>query len=91
MFNYVEERSESTALSLTYHLTPWDEPIFEGNTAAIASIHVRVEKEAAPAFESFRNWCMQNHTKLVSCRLTQDHIVDLNVGFWKDGAFGLSG
>jgi len=76
LFDYVEERSESTALSLTYHLTPWDEPIFEGNTAAIASIHVRAEKEAAPAFESFRNWCTRNHTKLVSCRLTQDQLTE---------------
>ena len=76
MFKYIEERSESTALSITYHLTPWDEPIFRGNTAAITSIHVRVEKEAAPAFESFRNWCMQNQIKLVSCRLTQDQLTE---------------
>jgi hypothetical protein len=60
LFNYVEERLETSALSLTFHLTPWDEPIFEGNTAAIASIQVNLESEAALAFESFRTWCIQN-------------------------------
>lgn len=76
MFSYVEERSESPALSITYHLTPWDEPIFGGNTAAIASIHVRIEEDAAATFESFLEWCMRNHTKLVSCRLAQDQLTE---------------
>ena len=76
MFDYVEERLENPAMSITYHLTPWDEPIFNGNTASISSIHLRVEKEAAPAFVSFRDWCMRNHTKLVSCRLAHDQLAE---------------
>lgn len=76
MFEFVEVRTESSALELTYHLAPWDEPIFGGNTAAIASIHVRVEAEAAPVFEVFRDWCIQNRIKLVSCRLPQQQLVE---------------
>lgn len=36
MFSYLEERTESPVLDLSYHLSPWDEPIFHGNTAVIA-------------------------------------------------------
>jgi GNAT superfamily N-acetyltransferase len=76
LFSYIEERSETPALDLIYHLTPWDQPIFHGNTAAIASIHMRIEKDAADAFETFRDWCMRNHIKLVSCRLPQDQLIE---------------
>ena len=76
MFDYVEVRTESSALDMTYHLAPWDEPIFGGNTAVIASIHVRMETEAATEFEVFREWCLQNRTKLVSCRLPQEQLVE---------------
>ncbi len=76
LFNYVEERTESLALDLTYHLTPWDESVFHGNTAAIASIHVRIEREAEAPFEVFRDWCYRNRTKLVSCRLPQVQLAE---------------
>jgi GNAT superfamily N-acetyltransferase len=76
LFSYVEEILESSALDLTYHLAPWDEPVFHGNTAAITSIRVRIESEAASAFESFREWCYRNRTQLVSCRLLQDQLVE---------------
>jgi GNAT superfamily N-acetyltransferase len=76
LFDFVELRTENPALDLTYHLAPWDEPIFGGNTAVIASIHVRIEKETAPAFEPFRDWCIQHRAKLVSCRLPQEQLVE---------------
>jgi GNAT superfamily N-acetyltransferase len=76
LFDYVEVRTESPALDLSYHLAPWDKPIFGGNTAVIASIHVRAEAEAEPAFQTFRNWCLHNRTKLVSCRLPQEQLAE---------------
>jgi ribosomal protein S18 acetylase RimI-like enzyme len=76
LFDFVEVRIENPALDLSYHLAPWDEPIFGGNTAVIASIHVRIEKDAASAFEPFRDWCLQHRTKLVSCRLPQEKLVE---------------
>lgn len=76
MFSYVEERSESPGLALCYHLAPWDEPVFHGNTAVIASIHLRAEEEAAAAFEAFREWCYRNRIKLVCCRLPQDRLAE---------------
>jgi hypothetical protein len=54
MFNYAEQSFESPALDLTYHLAPWDEPFFQGATAGISGIHVKMELEAAGAFEIFR-------------------------------------
>lgn len=74
MFDYVEERSESPALDLTYHLTPWDEAAFRGSTAAISSICVRTERDADPAFGVFYDWCMRNAIRLVSCRLAQGRL-----------------
>jgi RimJ/RimL family protein N-acetyltransferase len=74
MFNYVEERYESSALDLTYHLAPWDEPFLQGAAAAITAIRVGMELEATGTFEIFRNWCARNRVKLVSCRLPQDQL-----------------
>jgi ribosomal protein S18 acetylase RimI-like enzyme len=74
VFSYTEERLQSPALEMAYHLAPWDEPIFQGKTAAIASIQVLKETEAASAFEVFRDWCMRNRVKLVSCRLPQNQL-----------------
>jgi RimJ/RimL family protein N-acetyltransferase len=76
LFRYKEEHAESSALDLTYHLAPWDEPIFEGNTAVLSSIQLRNESEAAPTYEVFREWCFQNRTRLVSCRLTKDQLAE---------------
>ena len=38
MFNYVEERYETSALGLTDHFAPWDEPFLQGSAAAISAI-----------------------------------------------------
>ena len=45
MFEFVEERTESPALDLAYHLTPWDEPAMACATAAIS--HIELKAEAA--------------------------------------------
>lgn len=76
MFSYAEERSESPALDLTYHLAPWDQPIFQANTAAISSIRVGMATDAAQPFATFRDWCARNDVKLVSCRLAQDRLAE---------------
>jgi hypothetical protein len=74
VFSYVEERSETPALDLTYHLTPWDEPVFRGNTAAISTIRLGAEADASRDFGAFRDWCKEYAVKLVSCRLAQDRL-----------------
>jgi RimJ/RimL family protein N-acetyltransferase len=76
LFSFVEERTESPALDLSYHLAPWDEPVFHGKTAVIASIHVQMEKEAEAPFGVFQDWCFRNRTKLVCCRLPQDQLTE---------------
>lgn len=85
MFNYVEERRESPALDLTYHLAPWDEPFLQGPAAAISEIRVRAGSEAADAFETFRSWCERNRVKLVSCRLPQSQLAEC--GFLEQQGF----
>jgi hypothetical protein len=72
MFNYVAERYESSALDLTYHFAPWDEPFLQGSRAAISAIRATTELEVADAFEIFRKRCAQSRVTLVSCRLPED-------------------
>jgi GNAT superfamily N-acetyltransferase len=69
MFDFIEERTESPALDLAYHLTPWDEPAMACATAAISHIELKGEAEAVDAFLPFRHWCAVHEVKLVSCRL----------------------
>ena len=76
MFSFTETRSEGAGLDLTYHLTPWDRPIFQANTAAISLIRLKSGADAAPDFEAFRTWCARNDVKLVSCRLAQTQLVE---------------
>jgi L-amino acid N-acyltransferase YncA len=76
LFSYIEERSVSPALDLTYHLAPWDQPIFEANTAVISSICLRTDIADARSFDAFRDWCKRNEVKLVSCRLAQNRLVE---------------
>jgi hypothetical protein len=76
MLSFVEERFESAGLDMTYHLAPWDKPVFPGNTAVISSIRVRPEADLEPAFESFREWCAAHDIRLVNCRLPQDQLVE---------------
>ena len=68
VFEFVEERTETPALDLGYHLTPWDEPAMECATAAISHIELKAET-AENDFRSFRDWCAVHNVKLVSCRL----------------------
>lgn len=76
MFSYVEERFESPALALRYHLAPWDEPIFGGTTAVISAIELRDRDAAATAFAGFRDWCAQHHVRLVVCRLSHERLIE---------------
>jgi GNAT superfamily N-acetyltransferase len=73
LFEFVEERTETPALDLGYHLTPWDEPAMACATAAIS--HIELKAEAADHdFQSFRDWCAVHEVKLVSCRLPQHRL-----------------
>ena len=74
MLSYAEERIESPALDLTYHLTPWDKPVLHGEGAAISSMRLREEAQAGQVFGAFRDWCARNAVSLVSCRLSQDRL-----------------
>jgi RimJ/RimL family protein N-acetyltransferase len=76
LFSYVEEHSQSTALDLVYHLAPWDQSLFQANTAAISSIRLRPGEGDTSAFTVFRDWCTREDVVLVSCRLAQDQLAE---------------
>jgi ribosomal protein S18 acetylase RimI-like enzyme len=57
-------------------LAPWDQPIFQGNTAAISSMILRNATDAEIAYDEFRDWCTGNRVLLVSCRLRQDQLAE---------------
>ena len=61
---------------MRYHVAPWDRPLFPRNTAANCSIHVLDQDGAPQEFGSFRNWCAENHVRLVSCRLAQTQLAE---------------
>jgi ribosomal protein S18 acetylase RimI-like enzyme len=61
---------------LSYHLTPWDRPIFQGNTGAISNFSLRVADLAEPTYDVFREWCKANHTLLITCHLRQDQLAE---------------
>jgi ribosomal protein S18 acetylase RimI-like enzyme len=65
---------QGAALDLTFHLAPWDQPIFKGNTAAISSMSLRKAADADIVYGEFRDWCMDNRVLLVNARLGQDQL-----------------
>lgn len=76
MFSYTKERISDAGLEMSYHLTPWDKPVFQGNTGAISSFKLRDADRAFPAFDIFRQWCMDNRTLLISCRLGHEQLAE---------------
>lgn len=76
MFSYVEEHASGPGLELSYHLTPWDQPIFQGNTGAISNFSLRAPELADATYEIFRDWCATNHTLLITGQLRQDQLAE---------------
>jgi RimJ/RimL family protein N-acetyltransferase len=76
LFDVVEQTFESPSLTLTCHLAPWDRPVFPGNTAAISAIRLGARASAAETLDKFRDWCVRNDVRLVSCRLDQDRLIE---------------
>lgn len=74
MFSYVEEHIAGPGLEITFHLTPWDRPIFGGDTVTISELRLHDPAAAAPTFARFKEWCIDNRILLVSCRLAQDRL-----------------
>ena len=74
MFSFSEQHAQGPGLDLTYHLAPWDHPIFQGNTATVTSFHLQTAGDPEPTYTEFLNWCARNRVLLVSCRLAQSQI-----------------
>jgi GNAT superfamily N-acetyltransferase len=74
MFSAAEAVLQTTALTLRYHLNPWDEPTVGGPVATISSIRVGNSTRATADFQAFHAWCDAAGVVLVSCRLPHDHL-----------------
>lgn len=85
MFEISEHFIETPALSLRYHLNPWDEPAVGAPAAAISGIEVRDIDRALDDFRKFREWCRESGVALVSSRLSHERLVEC--GFLESQGF----
>jgi len=74
MFEAVESVVKTSALSMRYHVNPWDEPTVGGIVATITSMAVHEQGQAAADFRLFSEWCDANRVLLVCCRLPHDRL-----------------
>jgi GNAT superfamily N-acetyltransferase len=74
MFEAVESYFNTPALSMRYHLNPWDELTIGGSAATITSIAVHEQAQAAEDFRLFVEWCDASRVLLVTCRLPHDRL-----------------
>lgn len=76
MFEVQEQSIETQALTLRYHLNPWDEPTVGAPVAAISGIEVHDADRAREDFRKFRDWCSLSGVVLVSGRLFHDRLTE---------------
>ena len=76
MFEVNELTIDTHALSMRYHLAPWDAPTVGGPVAVISEMVVRDRDRAFRAFVAFRDWCTAGGVSLVSCKLAHDRLVE---------------
>lgn len=76
MFEAREQSIESPALTLRYHLNPWDEPTVGAPVATVSGIEVRDADRARGDFRRFRDWCDEGGVVLVGCRLGHDRLAE---------------
>lgn len=74
MFEVREQEVDTPALTLRYHLNPWDEPTVGAPVATISRLEVRDAERARRDFQAFHDWCRGADVALVSCRLAQDRL-----------------
>lgn len=71
MFEFTEHVLDRPALTLRYHLVPWDAPILGQPVAAISAIDVRDDAQARLELAAFQQWIADQRVVLASCRLPQ--------------------
>lgn len=73
---YHIETVRTPALSMDYHLVPWDSDIFGRPVAQISEVRVSNVRQAARDFEPFNEWCIQQAIELCACRIPASAMVE---------------
>jgi len=75
-FDYQVESIRTPALTLEYHLVPWDTEIIGKPVAQIRELRVQDPVAAARDYETFIGWRERHGVQLCSCRVPADRLVD---------------
>jgi len=85
MFEFDELVLDTPALTMRYHLAPWDSPTVGGSVAVIAALELRDAVEALNDFGHFQHWCHAHSVVLVTCKLPHARL--LESGFLESRGF----
>lgn len=85
MFDADERAIGTPALTMRYHLAPWDEATVGGPVAVISHVEIRDPNRADADFGEFRDWCVANRVVLISSKLSHERL--LECGFLESQGF----
>lgn len=75
-FEYQVESIRAPALSMDYHLVPWDSEIFGKPVAQISHLCVTDAAHADRDYEPFVRWCKHHAIELCACRIPTSDMVE---------------
>lgn len=75
-FEYQVESIRTPALSMDYHLVPWDTDIFGKPVAQISQLRITDAVRAHGDYQPFVHWCAQHAIELCACRVSAGDMVE---------------
>jgi ribosomal protein S18 acetylase RimI-like enzyme len=75
-FEYQVESIRTPALSMDYHLVPWDSDIFGQPVAQISQLRITDAMQAHRDYQPFARWCSQHAIQLCACRIPAGDMVE---------------
>jgi ribosomal protein S18 acetylase RimI-like enzyme len=75
-FEYQVESIRTPALSIDYHLVPWDSDIFGKPVAQISQIRVTDATQAHRDYQPFERWCADHSVQLCACRVPASNLLE---------------
>lgn len=75
-FDYRIESIRTPALTLDYHLVPWDSEIVGKLVAQISELRIADRVQAAKDFQTFMHWCDHHVIELCACRVAADRLAE---------------
>jgi RimJ/RimL family protein N-acetyltransferase len=75
-FAYLTETIRTPALSLDYHLVPWDREISGRPVAQISAVSISDVHQAVHDFQAFEHWRAEHAIELCACRVPASNMVE---------------